>query len=566
MGRAAVDPLRITIAVPDRGVVGAYQRIVQQVVHGLRGRGHRVTVAAVRTNLPINEVLNRIPSKRLEQAAPEFLAHMTQLSAFRRLDLSDADLAISTLPPSQGIRHDRHLALFFHHDRPFYDLSDSMVSAGLAHDGELHRQLSALVREADQLGMDGVTRFSVPSRSVQKRLRDFNRVDRVFPFHPGVTSRRHEPGVDRSAGRTHVLCVSPHEFPQRTELFVQAAHLLPGLPAISVGDGSRLEWARRVDRSLDRVSAVAPETLWRRPPDGALPIPRWQGSPLVTFIPWARPGQLDSLYRQAKCVVAPALQEDYGLAVLEAMSWGTPAVVCTDGGSRPRSSRAPARAWSSTRTRERSRRPSAGCPTTRRWPHGAGPTAWLRSSTGTPGRELSLSSTSPSSGSWRPEHGRHRGRRPAGSVAFPMSLRETVSSPQLLWNLTLRELRTRYRRSALGWTWSMLNPLASMIIYTIVFVGVFKAKPPTGVPSGLKNFPLYLLCGLLPWTFFANSVTTSMVTLIGSGGLLKKVWFPAGSSWSRRPSRWRSRWRSSSASCPSLSSSWATWCCPGSSP
>lgn len=107
-----------------------------------------------------------------------------------------------------------------------------------------------------------------------------------------------------------------------------------------------------------------------------------------------------------------------------------------------------------------------------------------------------------------------------------MSLRETASNRQLLWNLTLRELRTRYRRSALGWTWSMLNPLASMIIYTIVFVGVFKAEPPTGDPSGLKNFPLYLLCGLLPWTFFANSVTTSMYTLIGSGGLLKKVWFP----------------------------------------
>jgi glycosyltransferase involved in cell wall biosynthesis len=181
--------------------------------------------------------------------------------------------------------------------------------------------------------MDGVKRFSVPSRSVQKRLRDFNRVDRVIPFHPGVTSRHAEPGVAEAAGRHHVLCVSPHELPRRTELFVQAAHLLSGLTAVCVGEGSRLEWARRVDRSLDRVSAVDPEMLWRRPPDGSLPLPRWQGAPLVTFIPWTRASQLGLLYRQAKCIVAPAIEEDYGLTILEAMSWGTPAVVCKDGGS-----------------------------------------------------------------------------------------------------------------------------------------------------------------------------------------------------------------------------------------
>jgi ABC-type polysaccharide/polyol phosphate export permease len=107
-----------------------------------------------------------------------------------------------------------------------------------------------------------------------------------------------------------------------------------------------------------------------------------------------------------------------------------------------------------------------------------------------------------------------------------MSLTETLSNRELLWNLTLRELRTRYRRSVLGWAWSMINPLATMVIFTIVFSQVFRAPEPVGEPSGLEAFPLYLLCGLLPWNFFSVSVGASMGGLAANAGLVKKVWFP----------------------------------------
>jgi ABC-type polysaccharide/polyol phosphate export permease len=103
---------------------------------------------------------------------------------------------------------------------------------------------------------------------------------------------------------------------------------------------------------------------------------------------------------------------------------------------------------------------------------------------------------------------------------------ELVSSRELLWNLTLRELRTKYRRSFLGWTWSLINPLATMLIFTFIYAVVFQAKPPTGDPSGLKSYPLYLLCGLLPWNFFALSIATSMQVVVGNGPLVKKVYFP----------------------------------------
>ena len=93
-------------------------------------------------------------------------------------------------------------------------------------------------------------------------------------------------------------------------------------------------------------------------------------------------------------------------------------------------------------------------------------------------------------------------------------------------NLTLRELRGKYKRSVLGWTWSLLNPLASMVIFTIVFSFFLKVKPPVGDPSGLQNFAFFLLCGMLPWNFLSNGMGGSMGALIGNANLIKKVYFP----------------------------------------
>lgn len=97
---------------------------------------------------------------------------------------------------------------------------------------------------------------------------------------------------------------------------------------------------------------------------------------------------------------------------------------------------------------------------------------------------------------------------------------------ELLSNLTMRELRTKYKRSVLGWAWSLANPLASMLIFTVVFRVFLKVSPPIGEPSGLNNFALFLLCGLLPWSFFSNAVNGSIGAVIGNAALVKKVYFP----------------------------------------
>ena len=103
------------------------------------------------------------------------------------------------------------------------------------------------------------------------------------------------------------------------------------------------------------------------------------------------------------------------------------------------------------------------------------------------------------------------------------SLRFPRISAELLWNLTLRELRGKYRRSFLGWSWSLLNPLSLVIIYGFVFGVVFGSTAPIGDPSGVQNYSLYLLSGILPWGFFNLITALGLGSLIGNGGLIRKV-------------------------------------------
>ncbi|MGI9644482.1 MAG: ABC transporter permease [Ilumatobacteraceae bacterium] len=101
-----------------------------------------------------------------------------------------------------------------------------------------------------------------------------------------------------------------------------------------------------------------------------------------------------------------------------------------------------------------------------------------------------------------------------------------VSNRELLWNFTLRELRTKYRRSFLGWTWSMLNPLATLAIYWFVFGVIFNAVAPIGSPSGLDSYALFLLCGLIPWNFFALMCNLGIGAITANAGLVRRVAFP----------------------------------------
>ncbi len=98
----------------------------------------------------------------------------------------------------------------------------------------------------------------------------------------------------------------------------------------------------------------------------------------------------------------------------------------------------------------------------------------------------------------------------------------------LLWRhraliqvLVRRELIARYRASALGFFWSLLNPLLLLLVYAVVFTTVFQPRFPGGHP-----YPLFLFAGLLPWLFFSGTVLDASITMVDNGPLLARVMCP----------------------------------------
>jgi lipopolysaccharide transport system permease protein len=95
---------------------------------------------------------------------------------------------------------------------------------------------------------------------------------------------------------------------------------------------------------------------------------------------------------------------------------------------------------------------------------------------------------------------------------------------ELFVNLTLRELRSKYKRSFLGWAWSLVTPLATMAVYSIVFALFLRSRPAHGV-HGLDVFALWLMCALLPWTFFSAGMMGAIGSVVSNGSLISKTYF-----------------------------------------
>jgi lipopolysaccharide transport system permease protein len=115
--------------------------------------------------------------------------------------------------------------------------------------------------------------------------------------------------------------------------------------------------------------------------------------------------------------------------------------------------------------------------------------------------------------------------RPSRLVGMMNYLKEMLASRELLVNLTMREVKGKYKRTVFGQLWSLANPLALMLIYTFVFSFIIKIELAPGDPSGLDVFAVWLLCGLLPWIFFANVLNSGVTSLVSNAGLIQKVSF-----------------------------------------
>lgn len=99
-----------------------------------------------------------------------------------------------------------------------------------------------------------------------------------------------------------------------------------------------------------------------------------------------------------------------------------------------------------------------------------------------------------------------------------LSLQQFAQYKPLLRELVMRDLRVKYRRSFLGYLWSLLSPLMMMTVMSVVFSYMFRFDIP--------NYPLYLICGQTLWTFFAESTSISLTSIWSNGVLIRKVYIP----------------------------------------
>jgi lipopolysaccharide transport system permease protein len=101
-----------------------------------------------------------------------------------------------------------------------------------------------------------------------------------------------------------------------------------------------------------------------------------------------------------------------------------------------------------------------------------------------------------------------------------LNLRELWAYRELLLVLTQRDIKVRYKQTVLGVTWAVIQPLLTMILFSIVF-GRLAQMPSDGLP-----YPVFVYAGLLPWMFFASALSSSGNSLVGSQNLVSKVYFP----------------------------------------
>lgn len=102
----------------------------------------------------------------------------------------------------------------------------------------------------------------------------------------------------------------------------------------------------------------------------------------------------------------------------------------------------------------------------------------------------------------------------------PVDLHELWAYRELVTSFTLRDIKLRYKQTGLGIAWAVLQPLLTMVIFTVFFGGLAKI-PSDGVP-----YPLFVLAALLPWTLFAEGLTRSTTSMVTNANIMTKVYFP----------------------------------------
>lgn len=102
----------------------------------------------------------------------------------------------------------------------------------------------------------------------------------------------------------------------------------------------------------------------------------------------------------------------------------------------------------------------------------------------------------------------------------PVEFKELWRYRELFWFLALRDISVRYKQAVIGITWALIQPILTMIVFSVIF-GYLAKLPSGGVP-----YPLLVLSALVPWQFFAQSMSASSQSLVGNAAIISKIYFP----------------------------------------
>ena len=108
-------------------------------------------------------------------------------------------------------------------------------------------------------------------------------------------------------------------------------------------------------------------------------------------------------------------------------------------------------------------------------------------------------------------------------LALIKEIRDVLKWQELLWQMTSREIKARYKQSILGYFWVILNPTAQMLVMSFAFSVILRV--PTNAAGNIP-YSIFLFVALLPWNLFANSLFSASASLVGSASLITKVYFP----------------------------------------
>ena len=101
------------------------------------------------------------------------------------------------------------------------------------------------------------------------------------------------------------------------------------------------------------------------------------------------------------------------------------------------------------------------------------------------------------------------------------NLRRLFEYRELLFNLTRKEVKVKYKNSFLGFIWSLVTPLMMLVVFYVAFGVIFKMRA-----EGMEFYAFYLMAGILPWTYLQTTLASGVSSIIANGDLVKKVYFP----------------------------------------